>query len=339
MPRTPDPEPVGRTEPSLPPSLTRNTPEESGLQRPQKAPEQVPGLGTQPEVSPPRGRSPAPQSAELAKITGKALAGFVSQAVVLTAIFFYFGWARAKATYGYFGVDISVLNFSASDYVLQSVKAAFPLLVAIGVISLGAMVLHEQLRPGLASDAASANRLGRLTVLVGGALAAAGLVLALTLSGPSGSYFWGPAVLLIGCALVAYAFTIRNRYGTPGGFQFLAAIAVMALAALFWTITAYANYIGIKAAEGIRANLPVAAQVTVYSSSDLLLSGPGITMNSIKLPQSSYHFRYSGLRMLVSSGGHYFLLPSSWRQGHGSVIVLSAADGGNVRIEFIAPAP
>lgn len=60
---------------------------------------------------PPPAGPPAPQGARLARTTSAVLAGLASQAVILTAVLFYFGWARAKATYGYFGVDISVLDF------------------------------------------------------------------------------------------------------------------------------------------------------------------------------------------------------------------------------------
>ena len=261
-----------------------------------------------------------------------------SQAAVLAAILFYFGWARARATYAYFGVDISVVNFSASDYILRSVDAALPLLLVIGLLGLGAMIVHEKLRPGLV-DTKWANQLAQRAVWIGAALVAAGFVLALSLTGPGGSDFSGPAILLIGCALTIYGFAVRNKYGIPDGTRFLTAMTAMALVALLWTVAAYASYIGIQVAEGIRSGLPSAAEVTVYSSANLSLSGPGIPMSTMQAPNSEYHFRYSGLRMLVSSGGQYFLLPSGWRQGHGSVIVLPVTDGGTIRVEFTAPAP
>ena len=268
------------------------------------------------------------------------LAGLASQAVILTAVLFYFGWARAKATYGYFGVDISVLDFSASDYVLRSVSAAFPLLVAIGLAGLAAMIVHERLRSRLAG---TADRLARAATRAGGALVAAGLALAVALTGPGGSDFPGPAVLLIGCALIVYGIAIRIRYGSRDEFRdefrFLVAMTMMAAVALLWTVTAYAFYVGIQVAQEIRAGLPAAAEVTVYSAADLSISGPGISPSRINVPDAEYRFRYSGLRILISSGGHYFLVPRGWRPGQGAVIVLPAADSGNIRVEFTAPAP
>ena len=338
MPGTSDPDTPSKTEASATSPSAGSMPEGPAQPRP-TTPEPVPRSNAPPEGTPPLSESPSPQDAGPARITVGVLAGLASQAVILAAVLFYFGWARAKATYGYFGVDISVLNFSASDYILRSVGAAFPLLVAIGLVGLGAMVVHEQLLPGLASDAETAGRLARGAVWTGAGLVAAGLVLALALTGPGGSDFFGPAVLLIGCALAAYGFAMRNRYGSHDGFRFFVAMATMAVVALLWTVTAYANYIGIQVAKEIRSGLPTAAEVTVYSSTDLSLSGPGITVSRIQVPYSEYRFRYSGLRILISSGGQYFLVPSGWRQGHGSVIVLPAASGGNIRVEFTAPVP
>ena len=272
------------------------------------------------------------------------LAGLASQAVILTAVLFYFGWARAKATYGYFGVDISVLDFSASDYVLRSVSAAFPLLVAIGLAGLAAMIIHKRLRPRLAR---TPDRLARAATRAGGALIAAGLTLAVALTGPGGSDFPGPAVLLIGCAFIVYGIAIRIRYGSRDEirdeirdeYRFLVAMTMLAAVALLWTVTAYASYVGIQVAQEIRAGLPAAAEVTVYSAADLSISGPGISPSRINVPDAEYRFRYSGLRILISSGGHYFLMPRGWRPGQGAVIVLPAADSGNIRVEFTAPAP
>jgi hypothetical protein len=267
------------------------------------------------------------------------LAGLASQAVILTAVLFYFGWARAKATYGYFGIDISVLDFSAPDYVLRSVSTAFPLLVATGLAGLAAMIVHERLRPRLPGRAGTADRLARAATWAGGGLVAAGLALAVALTGPGGSDFPGPAVLLIGCALIVYGIAIRIRYGSRDESRFLVAMTMMAAVALLWTVTAYADYVGIQVAKQIRAGLPAAAEVTVYSAANLSISGPGISPSRINAPNAEYRFRYSGLRILISSGGHYFLVSRDWQPGKGAVIVLPAADSGNIRVEFTAPAP
>lgn len=274
----------------------------------------------------------------LGSVTGGLLTGLASQAAILTAVLVYFGWVRTNATYGYFGVDVSALSFSVSDYVQRSVDAAFPILVVIGLIGTCAMVGHAQLRPRLDKDPDLVRWVGTRAGWTGVALVLAGFVLALALTGPNGSDIWGPAVLLVGFATIAYAFAVRNSRTPSNGTAYLVAVTGMALVAFLWTITAYAGYIGVQKAEQVTDNLPAQADVTVYSTDNLLISGPGISKSNIHAPQAEYHFRYSGLRLLVSSGGQYFLLPSRWRQGKGSVIVLPVSDPG-ILVEFTVTKP
>jgi hypothetical protein len=290
----------------------------------------------------PPGSEPAPkpdaqkEQRGLGAVAGGLLAGLASQAALLTAILVYFGWVRATATYRYFGVDVSTLNFSVTDYVLRSVDAAFPLLVAIGLVAICAMVAHDQLRRQVGDDASLMRRLMKRAIWTGVALVLAGFILATTLVGPNGSEFWGPAVLMVGFALTAYGFAVRNESGARG---YVLAIAGMTLVALLWTVAAYANYVGVQKAEQVQSSLVSAAGVTVYSASNLSLSGPGITMSQVRAPGSIYRFRYTGLRLLVSSADQYFLLPSRWRPGLGAVIVLpvSPSNGPDIRVEFTAP--
>ena len=58
---------------------------------------------------------PAKNERDLTQVTGGLLAGLASQVAILTAILVYFGWVRARATYGYFGVDVSTLD-SGGNY-------------------------------------------------------------------------------------------------------------------------------------------------------------------------------------------------------------------------------
>jgi hypothetical protein len=257
--------------------------------------------------------------------------------VVLTAVLFYFGWARVRATYAYFGVDVSVLNFSASDYVLRSVSTAFPPLVAAGLLAIGAVLVHDQLRSNLAEDSAFAGRLVNTLLAIGWGLVAVGFILALVITGQGGSAPPGPAVMMIGFAVIVYALFLRDRYVVQNGSPIVVIIAGLLTLSFFWSVTAYANYIGVQAAMQLQSNLPAAANVVVYSSSNLSLTGPGITQSMP--PDSVYRFRYSGLRLLASSGGQYFLLPEGWRPGNGPVIALPVAPLGiRIRVQFEAPA-
>lgn len=278
--------------------------------------------------------------ASLADLAGGLLTGLASQAVVLTAVLFYFGWARERATMAYFGVDdLGVLNFSVTDYVLRSVGTALPLLMAIGFVAVSALVVHGMASESLAGNKPLRDRVARTLITAGACLVIAGFALALTLTGTGGSGPEGPAVMVVGLVLTSYALVLRDR-GREGnrqaGSRLILVVWSLVLIALLWSVTGYADYIGTEAAQQLQAGLPGAANITVYSATNLYLSGPGITMSPATVPDSQYHFRYTGLRLLVSSGGQLFLLPSGWRPGNGAVIMLPATSGGT-RIEFQQP--
>ena len=272
-------------------------------------------------------------------LTGKLLASIASQTVMITALLFYFGWARVHATYGYFGIDVSVLKFSVADYVLRSVSTAIPSLIVIGLLITGALLIHYQLRSRLAHDSAFAGRLAQ-SLSVGGWIAAAtGFLLAVSIKGLGGPGPLGPVVMTYGFAAIAYGLLVRGHYVVTEGASPVTIIIIgLFMLAFFWAVTVYANYVGIRTAMQLQAGLPTAANVSVYSSSNLSLTGPGIK-GSVVHSNSIYRFRYSGLRLLVSSDGQYFLLPAEWRPGTGAVIVLPVSSSGiHMRVQFEARA-
>lgn len=282
---------------------------------------------------------------------GGLLAGLASQVAVLTAVLFYFGWARERATFAYFGVDdLGVLNFSVAVYVLRSVSTALPLLMAVGFLAVGAFVVHGQLSRIVAMSRPLRLRMMWLMGAVGGVLVVTGFALALVLTGPGGSLPEGPALTVIGLLLASYALVIGDgsqaragsteRARRDGDSRLIIVIWSLALIALLWSVAGYAGYVGTQAARQLQAGLPSAANVVVYSSADLLLTGPGVSESRVGGTDAEYHFRYSGLRLLVSANGDYFLLPSGWRPGAGSLIVLPETSGNAATlVEFQAPTP
>jgi hypothetical protein len=280
-----------------------------------------------------------PNPSGLAGTTSGLLAGLAGQAAILTAVLVYFGWVRANATYHYFGVDLSALDFSVSDYLLHSVNVAFPMVVVIALFGVCAAYGHEQLRPSL-GDPERVRQVTRRSARAGAGLAAVGLVVALVLALISQLAFLGLILLVIGAALVMYSMVIGNRYDTQDSKAktpaYIVGSGALVLLLLAWAVTAYANYAGIKTAEQVQSGLRTAPDVIVYTSSNLSLSGPGVTMSIVLAPDSGFRFRYDGLRFLVGSGGNDFLLPELWRPGHGSVIVVPAAEPG-IMVEFAAP--
>ncbi len=267
----------------------------------------------------------------------RILAAFVSQTALLTAVLYYFGWSRVLTTYDYFGVDVSVLDFSAPDYVLRSVSTAFPLLVAAGLLVLAALMQDSRLRPKLEANPQFTKQLGWILVIAGAGLALTGLALALVITTSEGPALPGPVILMIGFAAAFYGVVLLNRYAPGSGTRYLMVAVTLALLPLFLLVNSYASFEGIRVAQRLQAGLLTDPNVIVYSSGDLSLSGPGITEYPLA-PSGAYRFRYSGLRLLVSAADRYFLLPAKWHRGNGSLIILPFTPPGiNIRVEFQAP--
>ena len=74
-------------------------------------------------------------SSELGRIV-VILARVIAPTTLITALFFYFGWAFTFERYRYFGVDQSVLSLSTKDYLLRSIIPAFEPLRGLLLFSL-----------------------------------------------------------------------------------------------------------------------------------------------------------------------------------------------------------
>lgn len=184
------------------------------------------------------------------------LVTFVTQVAVVTAVLFYFGWARARATYAYFGLDVSVLDFSASDYVLRSVSTAFPPIAATGFLLVGALFTHEKLRPALAgNDQAFAKNMVWVLGWTGSVLAAIGFFLAVELTGAGGPQPWGPAVMVVGLTVVSYALIARDTFLTRRRSRLLGVVLSLLLLTVLWAVSAYADWVGSRVAEEVQTGL------------------------------------------------------------------------------------
>jgi hypothetical protein len=189
------------------------------------------------------------------RTTINALVGFASLAVVLSALLFYFGWVRARATYGYFGVDVSMLHFSVSDYILRNVTTVFPPLIAAGILGAVAILIDTRLQRALLAKPRFASRLARVLSAAGWALVIVGFIL--------GFYPLGPVVMLIGFIIVAYALILRKRNGSQNAGRIIVIVAGLLLLTFFWAVTVYANFIGVQTAKQLQSALPGAPNVTV----------------------------------------------------------------------------
>lgn len=68
----------------------------------------------------------------------RSLGAIIGPTTALTAILYYFGWARARAQFSYFAVDQKELGLSTTDYLLRSLAGAFwPVIFLLVVIIVG----------------------------------------------------------------------------------------------------------------------------------------------------------------------------------------------------------
>ncbi len=116
--------------------------------------------------------------------------------------------------------------------------------------------------------------------------------------------------------------------------QFVALAGLLA-ASIFWAWGSYAGNVGASDAAQTARDLPFRPEATVFSAQRLGLAGHGIAFDPYGDGESLYHYRYTGLRLLLRSGERYFLLPRDWQRGRDPVFILSESE--NVRIQFVAP--
>jgi hypothetical protein len=66
-----------------------------------------------------------------------------SQTVLITGLLYYFGWVRAQATAGYFGLDTSLIGYTTTDYLLRSVSVTFTPFLRMAFVALVLLGLHR----------------------------------------------------------------------------------------------------------------------------------------------------------------------------------------------------
>jgi hypothetical protein len=275
----------------------------------------------------------------------RVASGIASQTAVLVAVLFYFGWVSARETFGYFGVDLSLLGFSTPDVLLRSLYPGYQPLLVLAVCGLLALCVHQ----GAVHAAARNDRVRRaarwlpVAALVAGAALLGPAILGLVVSDATRVLpTILPAALAIGALLVAYADkawpALRgSRNQSPRsedrrlrGFAFLALAALGA----FWWIALYAGESGRENARQIARNLPYRTEVAVYATKRLSIPlYDGVHEEHFPDETLKYQYRYTGLRLLVHAGGRYFLVPSGWKRGVSPAIQIP--DDGDVRLDYI----
>jgi hypothetical protein len=270
----------------------------------------------------------------------------VAPTTLVTALAFYFGWMLTYSRAAYFGIDSSALGFSTQDYLLRSADALFVPLGAAIVLALGILWLHGHATRQL-GDRRRRQRLriaARAAGVAGAVLFALGIVSVFEPLSFSPHYLFPSASPGIGIALLAYALHLLDRVRAAEQSEIppvadkrsrVAAITLVGLLIVlsaFWTASTYANALGRGRAAQLAATLSARPHVTVFAPRRLSIDASGVAERRLTGEDLAYRYRYSGLRLLIRSGGKYFLLPDRWTRSSGAAIVL--ADSPDYRFEF-----
>jgi hypothetical protein len=278
-----------------------------------------------------------PQETQLssARIIGLIL----SQTTLITAALFYFGWIRTRASYGYFGVDTSLLGYGVSDYLLRSTNSAFPFVVLPVVAMLVGTALHRGLQRLAARGARWPVRVLPRLAAVLGSLAlgfAAVSVVAIPLQFAVGAA--DPYLLSLGAAAGLWAAHARASLSPdprtrPDAVAVAqrTALLILVLVGYFWAISVNAERVGTELGHNRARRLVREPVIVVFSTQPLGLSGTGVSRTTLGGQSDGYRYRYDGLRLLVAANGKYFLLPALWTHGNDRVFVV--ADNDAIRID------
>ena len=267
----------------------------------------------------------------------------VAPTTMITALLYYFGWVRTGAFFGYFGVDQSTLQLSATDYLLRSAGVAFRPLAAL-LLVLGAWSwLHLTLqRAGVPGKHARAIRRARAALpWCAAALIGPPVVSLLAAPLPFLPPLAAAALLGAGALLADLELRLRSQRrtladGTPGhtnGPRWAAhlVLASTVFLALFWSTAVYANASGHALAVGIAAQPATRPGVTLYCRQRPAISGHGVTTTVLTDKDNQYRYRYDGLVLLLHDNTTWLLLPIAWARDDP---VIRLPDDPSCRLDF-----
>jgi hypothetical protein len=290
---------------------------------------------------PPDPRQPAADvyAADLAALPKvlKVVGAVVAPSTLLTGLLFYFGRLYATGMFGWFDVNVTVLDLTVQDYLIRSVDGLLVPLVALAGLPLLGMWAH-QLLGALPPRAESLVARMRLPAVSIAGVVATTLALADLLSSPvfprrpelRGVAFAGGVLLLTYAAHLARRRPARRRAGRSTG----AVVFLLVAVGLFWAAGSYASRVGQNRAQQIEAALPWFPSVALYSDKRLNL-GPTLASEVACQPGGAYQYRYDGLKLLLRSGDQYLLVPVGWTHSHGAALLLRRSD--TLRLEFGPP--
>ncbi len=288
-------------------------------------------------------RPPGPGAAEKAgsgpSQALKIIASAAANLALFTALLYFFGLLYTQTFFGYFRVHYTVLGQTTEEILARGAvglhlpigAAAVTGLALFGLTRLARFLLPQRMW-------AAVLRIGTPVATVTG-LALVGTTVPVVLEpallddhpGLPGLAFAAGVVLTV----VGWRRLVPGRH-VPA---FLVAewIVTYVLVAfgLFWAVSDYSGEVGVTEAFATASRIPTMPAVTLYSARSLNLEAPGVRQVVCGQADAAYKYRYSGLKLLLQSGGQYVFVPANWQVSSGVSFVLPRSD--SLRLEF-APA-
>lgn len=261
---------------------------------------------------------------------------------VATALLVYFGWARTDAQSKAMGLDVSLFGYTVQDFILRSIQSLFQPLAWLVVIGLLWLMLDRAVSRLLEESRHRKliHTIAGVVLILGFAFAAVMWVVIVTQ--PERILLYAPFLIAAGLLVGAWGLSVRRRAAEPAGrtLRFTpralerALVFTLVTLLLFWGTSDYAQALGRGAAFDYQERSSLLPTAVVYSKERLAVTAPNVREESAGT-EAAPLYRYTGLRLLVVSGGRIFLLNDGWSLAHGRVVVLP--DDGSVRVEYGNP--
>lgn len=258
-----------------------------------------------------------------------------------TALLVYFGWARTDAQAKAMGLDVSLFGYTVQDFVLRSIPSLFMPLVWLLLVAVLWLAVDRFLAGQLARGRAAGIRRLAAVILVTGVACSAAMWLVVILQ-PERTVLFVPYIMAGSVLLAAWGLSLWRRSMELGG-RNLAALSrgsektlIFCLVSLllFWGTSDYAQALGRGLAVSYEERSILLPTAVVYSKERLGINAPNVREQSSGTAEHPV-YQYSGLRLLVVSGGRIFLLNEGWTLRSGKVVVLR--DDPGMRVEYGNP--
>jgi hypothetical protein len=270
----------------------------------------------------------------------------VAPASLLTAVLYYFGYTREQTLFGYFGVDLGSLRFSTTDYLVRSVGTIFLPIAIVLVCGVVAVTAHYLLVLSMSQAEGNWPRVACIGIgAVAVVLLAVGVIGLLQGSDVNLPTLALPLSLGAGAFLLEYTVHTAAVYTPlPRQLQDILRstrnlrrimIGALLLVSAFWATATVAEQRGNAVAQAIEGSLLIQPQAVVYSRQRLEITGPGVTVTRLVGTDAAFFYRYNGLRPLIHSGGHWFLLPAGWTHNNDATVIILPDSEEGIRVDLI----